>query len=225
MKIGFLATSLLLFVSVAAQNGLTIVYSHVNEEVPDFIDVASPARKKSASRLVCNDSMSYSYGMTGWKDPIKSNRDYGSRVLHHAAILDWRKQIIYGGSALASSPKKHFYLVDDLKKVDWIFEDSIKTILGYSCRKAFFTTNTWIQADTSFKPHVEMTSVWYAETIQLPFGPMQYYGLPGLVLEVYDQRYMGKHIRAVSITNEPVSIQIPAHIKIMTREEFRKKGN
>lgn len=223
MKIVLLTAALLLYKVVEGQYGLNVVYSHVNEEVPAFVDASSPARMKSLSRLVFNDSMSFSYGMSDKHDPMQGRKDYGNRVLHHSTILDCKKQKRFGGSALASSSKKHFYIVADLTFPDWIFEDSVKYILGHRCRKAFLSTIRWIQADSAVKRHVEMTHVWYAEKIPVPFGPMQYYGLPGLVLEVYDQRYMGKHIRAVSLQKDTVSIQIPPGKKVYTANEWKKK--
>lgn len=223
MKAGCILLFFFLRIAVFGQAGWNIVYIHVNEEVPQFIDHSSPAWMKGFSRLVCNDSMSFSYSITEKTDPMKERKDYGGKVLHHSTLMDWKSQRLYGGSALSASTKKHYYFVTDCKTSPWIFEDSVKTILGYRCKKAFFVTTRWIQSDTSYIPIAEITRVWYAESIPLPFGPMQYYGLPGLVLEVYDQRYMGKHIQAISISPEVVTIGIPAEIKIQTLADLQKK--
>lgn len=220
---GFLFIQLLLLSMLAeAQQGWNIVYSHINKEVPAFFPKDSYAWKETYSRLVLNDSMSFWYGMSEKNDPMKNDPLYGSRILHHSSLYDLKKQMIFGGAANASSSKRHYYLTHPPKTEPWILEDSVKMILGYPCKKAFLSTIQWIRHDTSYVPVPQLTVVWYTEKIPLPFGPMQYYGLPGLVLEVSDQRYLGRHIRATGVREDKISIHIPAGKKIKTAEELLK---
>jgi GLPGLI family protein len=217
---------LLLSCFAKAQQGYNVTYKLTVEELPDFSSLNNSNRPAVGyNRLVCNDSVSFTYGTPSLKDPMKDSKAYGSKVFHHSIVNNFSKQQCFHGVAYQLPVKKRYFVLDSVKSEDWIFEDTIKTILGYKCRKAFLSTIKWIKVDTIYKSYEDNTIVWYAEEIKLPFGPLQYYGLPGLVLEVYDQRYMGRHILATSIKKESVSIIIPKDIKVVTAEEFRKRKN
>ena len=58
----------------------------------------------------------------------------------------------------------------------WHFADSTKSILGYDCR----------MARTEFRGRVWMA--WFTTDIPLNSGPWKLWGLPGLILEVFDKK-------------------------------------
>jgi len=56
----------------------------------------------------------------------------------------------------------------------------------------------------------------------LPFGPSEYMGLPGMVLDAYHTR-RHRRFRATEIrTNVPVEVVMPEEGKIISREEAGK---
>lgn len=61
-------------------------------------------------------------------------------------------------------------------KINWKIENETKVILNLKCRKATAELfgRTWI--------------AWYSEDYPLQFGPYKFYGLPGLIIEVYDSK-------------------------------------
>jgi len=92
---------------------------------------------------------------------------------------------------------KIFLVKDTLKSHDWKLEPETKHIGEYTCYKATFTQEIEIVSHTSFnaastnekkstkKQHKTRTvTAWYKPQIPVNNGPANYYGLPGLILEV-----------------------------------------
>lgn len=84
----------------------------------------------------------------------------------------------------------NFFYEEDYAPQEWIVEDSIKEILGYTCKKATcdFRGRHWI--------------AWYAVDIPFKDGPWKLNGLPGLILEAYDSK-MDYHYTATDIDKKP----------------------
>ncbi|MEO7984383.1 MAG: GLPGLI family protein [Bacteroidota bacterium] len=198
-----------------SQAGYDILYATTVEELPAFMRSSDHKPVPGYSRLVFNDSASYYYFFPYRKDPMKENIEYGPKVLHHSQICDLREQISYGGVAYQLPEKKRYYVSYPLRVIEWTYQDESKTILGYQCKKALITSIGWVKADTLYRSYTDSTIAWYAEQIKLPFGPANYYGLPGVVLEAYDQRLWGRHIIAEKIVAKPVSILIPETIDVV----------
>ncbi len=84
------------------------------------------------------------------------------------------------------SPSHRFY-ISDTEKLEWtLINDSIKKIDKFTCKLA--TTN--------FKGRNYFA--WYTTEIPMHYGPYKFNGLPGLILEVYDQQ-MHYHFQLLSI--------------------------
>lgn len=69
-----------------------------------------------------------------------------------------------------------YMITEDLPEMNWKLskEKEFKTINQFVCNKATLT----------FRGRSYIA--WYTPYIALPFGPWKFYGLPGLILEVYD---------------------------------------
>lgn len=83
---------------------------------------------------------------------------------------------------------------DELNAQDWLFIDSTKTILNYSCQMAtcVFRGRQW--------------TAWFAPDIPISDGPWKFGGLPGLIMEVYDlgSQYHFTIIGLQKVENEPI---------------------
>jgi len=99
-----------------------------------------------------------------------------------------QKQEFYG---------KNFLVKDRLQDISWEMTSETKKIGKYTCFKAtaFVPTNelTWydfswskLRKKKEATAEVEMTNVeaWYSLQIPVSHGPLEYWGLPGLILEV-----------------------------------------
>ena len=80
----------------------------------------------------------------------------------------------------------------------WQITDEEKEIAGYKVRKA--TTDSY--GDKGFQFYKKKAIAWFTTDIPIPTGPQRYYGLPGLIVELYYERtregYTLKKVEQVS---------------------------
>jgi GLPGLI family protein len=96
---------------------------------------------------------------------------------------------------------KRFLVVDSLEPINWQLQKETKKIGDYTCFKAIASVPTqnleWFNfswsdlrnqetAEDDEEPEIEMTAIeaWYTPQIPVSHGPAEYWGLPGLILEV-----------------------------------------
>jgi GLPGLI family protein len=80
-----------------------------------------------------------------------------------------------------------------------------KLIVGFKCKKAF-----------CIKSGTDSLLAWYIDEIPLPFGPTRSRGLPGYILEIYEQKYNGLiHTTAIKIEKEDFTIGVSADIRLL----------
>ncbi|WP_088323207.1 GLPGLI family protein [Polaribacter tangerinus] len=94
---------------------------------------------------------------------------------------------------------KRFLVKDSLYKIDWVMGSESKKIGNYTCykAKAFVPDNeltwydfSWADLRTNSKENGEqqqnltVVEAWYTPQIPVAQGPAEYWGLPGLILEV-----------------------------------------
>lgn len=91
------------------------------------------------------------------------------------------------------------FVYDEVWGNNWKIENEIKTINGFNCQKA--TINTYGRNFIA----------WYAKEITIPEGPYKFNGLPGLIVELYDEKeyfhfslikYNPKEVREYVIPND-----------------------
>ncbi len=114
------------------------------------------------------------------------------------------------------------YLIDKSKSNwNWEILKETKQILGYKCYKALGTRKEYnyvLKKDRTLK-----AIVWFTPKIPLPFGPADFGGLPGLVLESQRGSFyiIAKKIKHKS-SNKALKIDLDKGIKL-TDEEFARK--
>ena len=138
---------------------------------------------------------------------------------------------------------KEFLVKDSLPKLDWKMESETKQIGGYTCYKATAvkpvsqsdfrnfrakkeepkkdekekTTNLM----DSFEMPKEVTiTAWYAPEIPINQGPENYWGLPGLILEVSDGKTVILCSKVVLNAKEKVAIKAPTKGKVISQKEY-----
>lgn len=106
---------------------------------------------------------------------------------------------------------KDFLIKDTLSSYDWELSNETRIIGDYVCKKAI-----------SLHDDQEITA-WYAPSIPINDGPDEYYGLPGLIIELS----VGNTVfNALSIKETPgISIKKPSGGKEITRKEYEKMRN
>jgi GLPGLI family protein len=142
---------------------------------------------------------------------------------------------------------KEFLVKDTLAKLNWKMDGSeSKKIGNYTCYKATavvpvsksdFRNLRMKKSDakedekkaadktTNFMDRVEMAkdvtiTAWYAPEIPVNQGPENYWGLPGLILEVTDGRTSILCSKVIMNTKEKADIKAPTKGKVVTQAEY-----
>lgn len=147
-----------------------------------------------------------------------------------------QKQDFYG---------KLFLIEDDLLKIDWKIGKETKQIGNYTCFKATASVPTleltWYnfswsqlanenQTENDSIPNddaveeVEMTEIiaWYTPQIPLSQGPLEYWGLPGLILEVSAGNTTILCSKIIMNPDEKSKIKVPEKGKVVTKDEYQE---
>ena len=128
---------------------------------------------------------------------------------------------------------KIFLIKDQLENVEWELGKETKNIGEYTCYKATFTrqepkvvggisVNGDKDLDEEKEPEMETVTItaWYTPQIPVNNGPGNYYGLPGLILEVNDGSETVICSKIVINPKNDVEISEPKKGKEVTRDEF-----
>jgi GLPGLI family protein len=73
---------------------------------------------------------------------------------------------------------KTYQIKDSTIVFDWKIEDEFKKINNFDCQKA----------NVNFRGRNYIA--WFSTTINVPFGPYKFNGLPGIILEIYEENKM-----------------------------------
>ena len=112
------------------------------------------------------------------------------------------------GEFLIKTPSNH----------NWNISSESKKIDNYLCYKATYT-ESYTARDGKTKERV--ITAWFCPELPYPFGPLEFNGLPGLILELEKN---GNKVVAKSIllSDKTIELKIP-NKKTITKEEYDKK--
>lgn len=132
---------------------------------------------------------------------------------------------------------KPFLVEDQLEKRDWELTDETKKIGEYTVYKAIYTDiresrtlslssmSDGENSEESAEPEVRMDTTqitaWYTPQIPVSQGPDDYWGLPGLIMELSDGRMSYACTKVILNPEKEVKIKKPKKGKKVTREELR----
>ena len=125
--------------------------------------------------------------------------------------------------------EKAYLVKDNLTPEEWELSGETKKVGNYTAQKASFTKivdskrfSTGMTEMENVKDTLQIT-VWFTPEIPVSHGPENYFGLPGLILEVQNQ---GRTLICEKIelnpSSEPVVIERPSKGKEITLAEFKK---
>ncbi len=136
-----------------------------------------------------------------------------------------RERKVIEGADLFGKP---FIVDDEARTLDWEIGNETKQIGKYECRKATFKREIRrMEIDSTEDEPKEVidtveVSAWFTPEISVNHGPADYWGLPGLVLEVNDGSTTIICTKVVLNPSEKVKIEIPDGGKVVSREEFEE---
>ena len=132
---------------------------------------------------------------------------------------------------------KEFLIVDALVKPDWKLVDETKKIGDYTCYKAEIIIPVTEKQKKDFKdflkkqenkislfpmqePKDKVVTAWYTPEIPFSLGPRNYWGLPGLILEVNEGNLIMLCSKVTLSNKEVTKIKIPNTGKKVTQAKF-----
>lgn len=135
---------------------------------------------------------------------------------------------------------KRFLVKDKLQDIEWIMGTESKQIGQYMCFKATAsvptTELTWFDfswdnlrqtpqssSDSTNLSEIKMTNIeaWYTPQIPVAHGPGEYWGLPGLILEVSAGNTTMLCSKIVMNPQQKIKIEIPDKGKIVSKSEYQ----
>jgi len=133
---------------------------------------------------------------------------------------------------------KKFLVSDVLQPIEWSLDSETKKIGNYSCFKATASIPTdeltWYsfswdklrnttESDSTALKEVKMTQIeaWYAPQIPVRHGPLDYWGLPGLILEVSADNTTMLCSKIVLNPDEIIEIEAPTKGKEVSKTEYQ----
>lgn len=100
------------------------------------------------------------------------------------------------------------YLIEDkLSKINWVLVDEEREIEQFKCKKAYTEINN------------ERIEAWYSLDYQISDGPSDYYGLPGLIIELISFKKTYK-VLSVKEINSKINIPLPFMGKRISKVEY-----
>jgi GLPGLI family protein len=135
---------------------------------------------------------------------------------------------------------KPFLVSEKLQDYKWEISSETKMIGGYSCQKAISTKPVSEEEMVEYeaelkkkessatnlfsveKPKEQIVTVWFTTEIPVSNGPNNYWGLPGLILEVNDGKTVLLCSKIVLNPKEKFEIKKSKKGKAVTREAFDK---
>lgn len=113
---------------------------------------------------------------------------------------------------------ENFVIKSSFDTFKWRLTKEKKQIGKYLCYKAVAIKEVKIQNNEIKKFNY---TAWYCPEIQFKYGPANFIGLPGMVLEISTDKliYVASQIK---LSKELIKIEIPNKAKIVTREEFNE---
>lgn len=135
------------------------------------------------------------------------SRKYGKRIVSYNILKDFKgHQIDYTDNVGG----EHYRYQENLPAFNWKLVNEQKKIWNYTCQKAL----------CEFRGR--LYEAWFTNEIPINDGPWKFYGLPGLILEVYDTQ---KHYSFVfvGLRNSDANIKMLSRQYIKTsREKYLK---
>ena len=131
---------------------------------------------------------------------------------------------------------KRFLVQDQLQSIEWKMESEIREIGGYTCFKATAvvpsTDLSWFNfswgdlnnnSDSSEETEIRLTKIeaWYTLQIPVKQGPAEFWGLPGLILEVSADDTTMLCYEITINPKERNSIEAPSKGQVISKSEYR----
>lgn len=132
---------------------------------------------------------------------------------------------------------KEFIISEELKPIAWQLFEETKKIGDYTCYKAEVTLPVPEKVQKEYEEFLEQekkkpqlfkmkepkptkVTAWYTPEIPVSLGPLNYWGLPGLILEVNEKDRIILCSKVTLSKNKSTAIKAPSNGKKVSQKEF-----
>ena len=130
---------------------------------------------------------------------------------HPPMFADYKKDSLY----FYSLTESNIILTKKASSINWHLTEESKLIDDKICYKA-----TTIKTIINRLGNKEIEIVaWYCPEIPIPFGPQNYGGLPGLIMELNDVSGLTFYIGRINL-NKKINLQIPKNKTLVDYDEY-----
>lgn len=112
---------------------------------------------------------------------------------------------------------KMFLIKTQFKDQKWNITQESKKIGKYTCFKA---TTSYMMETVRGEKEIKATA-WYTQDIPFPFGPANYSGLPGLILEIESQGVI-IFANKINLSKRKCKIEEPKKGKLISDKEYNE---
>ncbi|MBU2525578.1 MAG: GLPGLI family protein [Bacteroidetes bacterium] len=235
MRKSFIITLLFIFCYLSyAQHSLTEINYKVRNNIKvteklrtsdaDFINNISDEMEKLTYVLLFHNSESF---FSLIEEMNADNGKYQPKSLGQSfsftgkVYTNYKEGIMLHEKYLSSD---HFLIKSYIKDIGWELSNETKNISGYTCYKAkTVDTIVTIRGLKTFE-----VIAWYAPKLPYSFGPANYTGLPGLILELETNKATFYADKILFEQNHEINlIKKPLKGKLISKDEyheFERKG-
>ena len=181
-------------------------------------------------------TLSFNEAESMWKEDVSLDKPQAPSSSGISIIVSGSSDILYQNIKDASFKQqselmgKQFLIEDTLEKPEWKLEKETKNIGQYTCFKATLTEEveerSFQSVDGDGEEEVntvtKVTTAWYTLDIPVQHGPDEFWGLPGLILEVNDGKMSMMCTQVIINPKEGVAIEIPTKGKKVNNTEYEK---
>lgn len=152
-----------------------------SNKLPDLYKGVDEALKYLEYELVINKNMSHFF----LKDILYSDKKIAGLAIGFAGRDSFfcnKDSAFYQKTKYISGEK---FTINYVPQTNWVLSSESKKIQGYTCYRATMSKTTMVKKDKFKTRDVE---AWYCPELPFPFGPKDNFDLPGLILELYDDK-------------------------------------
>lgn len=113
---------------------------------------------------------------------------------------------------------KTILLKSSFNDLDWKIENITKTIAGFKCTKA----SAVVYKDSSSQKEIKVIA-WFAPELPFQFGPMEYSGLPGLILGLESRNNFYFYADEIKLDKTDKKINALSKGKVIDKETYNKQ--
>ncbi|WP_299679434.1 GLPGLI family protein [uncultured Dokdonia sp.] len=204
--------------------------SGMNDEIQKSIQEQLRKQFQKEYTLSFNDAAAI------WKEEVALDKPQAPSTSGISIVLSGNSDILYQNikdqtyTQQSDLMGKQFLVEDKLEKPEWKLEKETKNIGQYTCFKATLTEEVEERSfksvngegEEEVKTVEKVTTAWYTLDIPVQHGPDDFWGLPGLILEVNDGKMAMMCTQVVINPKDGVALEIPTKGKKVSEAEYEK---